>query len=288
MSVNWLCARRVPIAQVVGCAVLIGCTPADQVPLGPTIETDPAVPAMVTRGDIVSVLTVDGTVVATPELVVLAEEGGRVVWHTQLEPEDPVLAGEVVAWEGEAQRAAPVAGFLAEWLVPDGVVVHKGVPIVALRYAGFGVAAAVPPAEAYRLYDGATSARAQVTGGPGPTECEPLPVRGTGAAGSATEGMGEPKIEVLCALPEDIPAIAGSPAQLGLTTGERHDVLLLPAQAVAGAAGRGTVAKLVGGELVLVDVTLGITDGVDVEIIDGLAEGDEVWPYGPNLLPKVQ
>jgi membrane fusion protein, macrolide-specific efflux system len=248
--------------------------------------------AVVTRADITSVLTVDAAVRATPAYAVLAEVDGVVRHHPPLKPTTDLVAGEVVARQGEVMLTAPVDSFYVRAQVPDGVFVHAGTPIAVLRYAGFGATATVPPSAAYRLYEGATSARLQVTGGPGVTDCQPLPVA---PAADPLEPQADPpaggtsgaQMTVLCAVPAGSNLIDGSTGVLGLTTAERSQVLTLPAQAVAGADGHGRVVRRVDGGWVVTDVTIGVTDGVRVEIVDGLDEADEVWPYGPDLRPTL-
>lgn len=266
-----------------------GCSPEPPAIGAETVEPSEVAPAVVTRADIVSVVTMDATVVATPSFAVLAEEDG-IVHHAWFKLDTPVDAGQEVASQSDVALVTPVEGFVVERLVPDGVSVHRGVPVVLLRYAGFGATATVPVSAAYRLYDGPVTARLQVTDGPGPTECTPLPVATSSDPAEAAQpgddaDAGVPQMQVLCAIPHDTELIDGSRGVLGITTGERRDVLTLPLQAVAGAAESGTVVKLVNGEPVLTEVHLGISDGVRVEVVEGLDEGDEVWPYGPNLRP---
>jgi membrane fusion protein, macrolide-specific efflux system len=165
--------------------------------------------------------------------------------------------------------------------------VNARVPVVVLRYSGFGVAAEVPAVHAYRLYDGPGAAQAQVTGGPGPVPCVPVE-SARSAQDPPAPAEGGVALSVLCLLPDDARVIAGLSALLGLRTAQRDNVLILPVQAVAGQAGRGKVAKLVNGQPEVVEVELGVTDGVSVEIVSGLAEGDRVLANGPGLLPATE
>lgn len=270
--------------------VMAGCTAGGPPSLDyQGAEVTEVVPAVVSRGNIVSVLTIDAMVTATPQFVVTAPKDG-VVRHIKLLPDAAVAAGHVVAFQDGEELVAPADGFFVDWLVPDHVSVHAGVPIVAFRYVGFAAAATVPAEMAYRLYGGPASARVQITGGPGPTECQILPVAGEPDELGPPTGGGENSaavIPVLCAIPQGVEVYPGSAAVLGLNTAERQDVLLLPVQAVAGTAEHGTVAQLIDGAPVLREVTLGVSDGVNVEIVDGLVEGDQVLPYGPHLRPPV-
>jgi multidrug efflux pump subunit AcrA (membrane-fusion protein) len=274
-----------PVLTVVVMVVtLTGCT---NVPLdvgGAPPAPSEVAPAVVTRADVVSVLTVDAVIVATPTFAVLAERDG-VVRHVGIEPGAQINAGQAVATQDGEELRAPVDGFYVGREVPDGVFVHAGVTVALLRYAGFGATATVPPDAAYRLYGDPSGARLQVTGGPGPTGCVLLPVAATADDMDPGPATTDGQMSMLCAVPAGLRLIDGSVGVLALTTAERRQVLTLPAQAVAGTAGRGSVLRMVDGELVPVEVTLGVTDGVRVEILAGLDEGDQVWPYGPHLRP---
>lgn len=277
-----------PQIACLGVAVLVlaGCTP-DSPEIVQQVDFGEVAPVAVDRGPIVTVLAVDATVVATPEYVVPAARDGR-VFQVKLPDGVEVARGSVVAFQDGTELTAPVTSFFVEWLVPNQVTVHAGVPIATLRYVGFGVTGMVPVVEAYRLYDGPTTARVQIVGGPGPTECQPLPVAGEAPSAPPPDALpGPPSLMVLCVLPAGVRVHPGAPAVLGLTTAERTDVLRLPVQAVAGSDGRGTVTRVVDGEVELVEVVLGVSDGVYVEIVEGLAEGDEVYPYGPHLRPPI-
>jgi hypothetical protein len=64
--------------------------------------------------------------------------------------------------------------------------------------------------------------------------------------------------------------------KVAVVTGEARDVLILPVTAVAGESDQGYVTLLEDGRPVRRDVRLGLTDGLNVEIRAGLAEGDRV------------
>jgi membrane fusion protein, macrolide-specific efflux system len=273
--------RSIPLLAVLA---LAGCSGLSVDVGGAGPPPSDMAPAVVTRADVTSVITMDAIVAATPTFAVLAERDG-VVRHADLAPDADVRAGQVVATQDGAQLVSFVDGFYVDRHVPDGAPVHAGVPVALIRYAGFGVTAAVPPEVAYRLYDDPVRARVQITGGPGPTDCTLLPV--AVAAGEVLPGGSATgrQLTVLCAVSAGERLIDGSAGVLALTTAERRQVLTLPAQAVAGSSGRGEVLRMIDGDLVATEVTLGITDGVRVEIVAGLDEGDQVWPYGPHLRP---
>lgn len=263
-----------------------GCTPGATSADGLVPSAQPAEPVVVARRSIVSVLALDVVVQASPEFAVPSTTDGRVVMGTALREGTRLAAGDLVATVAGEPVRTPVDAVFVRWLVYPGMAVRAGIPVAVLRYGGFGVAGTVPIVSAYRVYAGPTSARVQLKGGPGPIGCTPVhPALEAQVPGADEEPSGLP---VLCLIEDDHAVTAGLPGLLGLTTGEREDVLALPNTAVAGEAGRGSVAKLVNGEPVVTEVELGITDGVYVEIVSGLEEGDEVLPYGPGLRVPVR
>lgn len=262
-------------------ALLMGCTGAPTVVLPPS--TSPASPVPVSRGTVTSVVTADAVVVPTPVYAVSAPVSGQIRHADGVNPGDALRAGQVVGWQGGVAVSAPVGGYFEQWLVPHGVTAHVNVPVALLRYSGFGVAGHVPPAHAYRAVSESVEARAQITNGPGPAACRLV------TAADAVGGVaGDGSLPVLCLLDVGVRAYPGLDATLALTTAVRRDVLVLPVTAVAGSADRGVVGLLVDGNVVPTEVGLGVTDGVMVEIVSGLHEGDLVMPYGPNLRPAIR
>ncbi|MEV6964969.1 hypothetical protein AB0M47_07610 [Hamadaea sp. NPDC051192] len=260
---------------------LAGCSaPTTPVP-GKASPLSPPEPVSVQRGDIVSVVALEGAVQATPEYVLWSARKAAVAAGKGVRPGRRVKAGDVIARQGSTVLKAPVAGYFVRWLVPLGVEVAARVPVAELRYQGFGVAASFPPELSYRVYGGPTSAQVQIANGPGPFGCALLP----SVQSPATDG---PRVAVLCAIPTDVAAFAGLKATIGVRTGERHGVLVLPASAVSSTADRGIVWKTTGGAYAETQVRVGITDGISIEIVSGLAEGDQVLPYPPTLSVTVR
>ena len=72
-----------------------------------------------------------------------------------------------------------------------------------------------------------------------------------------------------------------------ITATTRNDVLILPLSVIAGRQGTGLVTVITpNGERVETKVTLGVTDGANIEILSGLEEGDVVSATPPNLDPR--
>ncbi len=265
-------ATKALIGLVVCGILLSGCTEVSPKTSGTQASDGSAITVKVKPRNITSTVVVDSTVGAQPEffiesptrgVVTLREEvvtGGQVVEGTSL--------GEV---DGEA-ILAPASGTITDVSVDSGSTVAERVPLLAVAYEAFGVAVAVPVEQQYRLYDGAWSARVNITAGPSGQECLLVP----DAAPTAPPS-------VLCLLPKDAPVVSGLAAKVGLSTGGADNVLSLPLQAVSGRAGSGEVT-VVGpdGERSVVSVTLGISDGVYIEVV-GLEEDVEVLSLAPGV-----
>jgi len=81
--------------------------------------------------------------------------------------------------------------------------------------------------------------------------------------------------------PFDLPVRAGMTADVEIITASRENVLLVPLRAIQSVDGQAFVLRRVGrgqtpGGFERVPVTLGLTNDVDVEVINGLSEGDVV------------
>jgi multidrug efflux pump subunit AcrA (membrane-fusion protein) len=293
-AASWKVPYTRPAFVLIGMVLMLltgGCS--DGAPNGHTAPPAPSgSEAFVTvkRGTVVSVVTANGYVLPTPEYVLLSKVAGRVSFEKAITEGKVLAAGAIVARQSTEKLPSPTAGVFVRRLVDDGMLVEAGIPVAVLRYGGFGVHADLPAAQAFRMFDGPVSARAQVTGGPGPAACTIVESVGTsaGANSGQTEPAAAAPLTLTCLLEAGTRARAGLPAVVAINTGERANVLVVPARAVAGDAESGTVARIVGGRPVETRVKLGISDGVNVEIVSGVSEGDQLLPYGPNLRLPVQ
>jgi multidrug efflux pump subunit AcrA (membrane-fusion protein) len=88
---------------------------------------------------------------------------------------------------------------------------------------------------------------------------------------------------VKCRIPAEVTVFPGLTAEIIISGGFAENVLVVPTTAVEGTAGTGNVYFLLpDGTTELRPVTLGLTDGINVEIVEGLAEGDVILQFIPG------
>ncbi len=226
--------------------------------------------------DLTSTVVLHGTVVSTPQVAVPTLHSGEL--RRIAEAGDRVSAGEVIATVGDAEITSPASGVVASWLADDTVIVGTGITLAILSTAQLGVEVSVPVEDAYRMYSVPTEARASVESGPGGLDCTlaSAPVAGEAITEAGT-GVG-----FVCLLAPDVETMPGLTARVGIPTGTATNVMTLPVEAVDGATDSGTVTKVRDdGTYEATPVGLGITDGVRIEITQGLAQGDEVLAVVP-------
>lgn len=287
---------------------------------GPAVPTgwitDPVI--SVERGTIVNDVAVQGTVSADPAVPVkavavgtvdelFAQQGaavaqGDVLYDIKVEtPRDPV---ETTGPDGLVQISqpkpivtfekvlAPISGVLTSLTVLHGQVVAVGDATGSVAPPTFSVSGALQPAQQYRLLDRPTEATVTITGGPAPFVCTGLTIstptdpsgQGSGGqTGGGAEGATGAGTTVRCAVPADVTVFPGLTAALTIPAGTAENVLIVPTTAVDGGSGTGVV-YVVGaeGEHEERPVTLGLGDGMNVEVVTGLEEGEQILQFTPN------
>jgi membrane fusion protein, macrolide-specific efflux system len=248
--------------------------------------TVPRVPGrqtvQVVRRDIAVVTALDGVTVPLPTVRVLAPGAGTIRYVARLATNGEVRQGAALFRMGSEDVKAPVTARFERWLVPDDANVGSGVPVVELRYMGFGLVGSLPSTDSYRLLSGNLTATASIIGGPAGFRCPVLQVPSVKADSGATPSASP---VVMCAIPPDVRAFPDLKGQIAVTSGQVTNVLTLPVTAVSGAADRGEVSVVLDdGTVVIRQVGLGATDGAIVEITAGLEEGTRVLASPPPLM----
>jgi multidrug efflux pump subunit AcrA (membrane-fusion protein) len=289
-------------------------------PSAPPVDlASPVVP--VARGTVANTVTVQGTVVADPVVAVRATKAGTVRrllvepgdvvaqgaplleirWEEEREPvtsTDPGGNPTVTPqppWVRTAVVPAPAAGTVSAVDVLAEQVVAVGDRVGGISPGTLSVTASLTQDDRFRLLSPPSTAQVQVEGGPAPFPCGGLTL---GAPATDTGGAGDPGSPPVdpaappggqgggttarCSVPQGTTVFAGMAATVVVEAGLARDVLVVPVTAVQGSVQQGNV-WVVGpdGEPAQRPVTLGLTDGEQVEVRDGLAEGDEVLLFVP-------
>ncbi len=186
---------------------------------------------------------------------------------------------------------APATGTLSSFTALVGQQFAVGDPVGQIAPPAFHVSGSIPPEQLYRLIERPADAQVTINGGPAPFTCtglsitSPLPGTGTGGTGGTGTGggSGETGPTVRCAVPADVTVFAGLTAEIVIAGGVAENVLTVPITAVEGTAGTGNVYfVLPDGSTELRPVTLGLNDGSNVEVTEGLEEGDLVLQFIPG------
>jgi hypothetical protein len=284
----------------------------------PVSLESPQVP--VVRGTVQNTVTVAGTVVADPAVPVKATAAGTVrkllvaqgaavtagqgvlqvtvtterdpVTTTDADgnpvvtPQDPLVTTVAVP--------APTAGTLTTLGVLVDQVVAVGDAVGSVSPGTLSVTAPLTQADRFRLLTAPATADVTVQGGPAPFTCTGLTLGAPPAADStgtdpATDPATDPGTGTAtggttarCAVPPGTPVFAGMAASVAIQAGTATDVLTLPITAVQGSVQAGNV-WVVGedGTPVETPVTLGLTDGQQIEVTGGVGEGQSVLEFVP-------
>jgi multidrug efflux pump subunit AcrA (membrane-fusion protein) len=286
-----------------------GATGAPGVDLG-----SPQVP--VARGTVTNTVTVQGTVVADPAAVVKATAAGTVskVYVTAgatVAAGDRLLdvryeeeRGPVIGKDAEGNPTstpreplvktvpvtATVGGRIATFDVLKDQIVAVGDKVVTVSPGTLSVTAPLTQAEQFRLLTPPSTAEVTVTGGPAPFACTGLTLGAPQAEGDQASAGTDPMTgapitattTARCAVPAGVTVFSGMAASVAVQAGVATDVLVVPVTAVQGAVQAGKVwVPGADGTPEERAVTLGLTDGQQVEITGGVAEGEQVLEFVP-------
>jgi membrane fusion protein, multidrug efflux system len=283
-------------------------------PGAPTLElSSPPVP--VGRGTITNTVSVTGTVVADAAVSVKATAAGAVrrllvpqgaavsagqaLLEIRYEEQlDPVVGRDTEGNPTSTPRpprvrtatvTAPSAGRLSALDVLVDQIVAVGDKVGAISPGTLSVTATLTQAEQFRLLAPPATAEVEVQGGPAPFTCtglvldaaaasaEESPADGGGAQAPAAGGT-----TARCAVPAGVTVFAGMGATVRVQAGTAEDVLVVPVTAVQGSVQTGNVWVVADdGTEEQRAVTLGLSDGDQIEVREGLAEGEQVLQFVP-------
>ncbi|RWR21573.1 hypothetical protein D8Y23_03810 [Microbacterium enclense] len=273
-------------------AVMTG-TITNDVVITAAVSADPAVPLKSTAaGTVNRIFIAQGATVAQGDVIF------DVKVPIERDPADSVDA------EGKPKPAifryedveAPIAGTLSSLSVIEGQELAVGAAAGNVAPPSFSVSGSLEPAQQYRLLNRPGEASVTITGGPAAFTCTNLrittPLAGeqadtaptsgdTGSAGGAA-GSGT---TATCAVPGDVTVFARLAAEMTISGGIAENVLVVPTTAVRGAAQSGTVwVSTPDGAAEERAVALGLTDGSQVQITEGLTEGEQILEFAPGAM----
>lgn len=256
-----------------------------------TVSADPAVPLKSTAaGTVNKIFVAQGAAVAQGDVIF------NVKVPIERDPADSVDA------EGKPKPAifryedveAPIGGTLSSLSVIAGQEIAVGAAAGNVAPPSFSVSGSLEPAQQYRLLNRPGDASVTITGGPAAFTCTNLRIS-TPLAGSSAEdttsaaaggaGTAGSSTTATCAVPGDVTVFAGLAAEMTIAGGKAENVLVVPTTAVRGAAQSGSVwVSTADGATEERPVALGLTDGTQVQITEGLTEGEEILEFAPGAM----
>lgn len=290
---------------------------ASALPTGAVV--DPVIP--VARGDIANDVVLDAVVSADAAVPVkttaagtvnklYAQTGGAVAeGDTLFDVKVEIVRDPTSSVDAEGKPlpaafryvevSAPIAGTLSSLDVIAGQTVAIGEVAGHVAPPTFSVTGTLQPAQRYSLVNEPTEALVAIAGGPAPFTCTglaivtPLPGASAEAVGGAsgagvTTGTGSgasgaSSTTVTCPVPSEVTVFPGLAAQMTIAGGRAEGVLVVPTTAVRGGAQSGTV-WVVGEDGAPQEraVALGLGDGRQVQVTEGLTEGENVREFAPG------
>jgi multidrug efflux pump subunit AcrA (membrane-fusion protein) len=285
----------------------------------PVDLTSPVVP--VARGTVANTVTVQGTVVADATVPVRATKAGTVrrvlvepgdvvaqgdgVLEVRWEEErEPVAGTDADGNPTSTPRAplvrtatvpAPTGGTVTAVDVLVDQVVAVGDRVAGISSGSLSVTATLGQDDQFRLLAPPSTAQVEVQGGPAPFTCSDLTLGAPAATDDAGDdqggapvdpaaggGTGQGGTTARCRVPAGTTVFPGMAATVVVDAGVAEDVLVVPVTAVQGSVQQGNV-WVVGADGAQEQraVVLGLTDGDQIEVREGLAEGDSVLAFVP-------
>lgn len=253
-----------------------------------TIVADPAVPVRSTAGGVVRRVHVQ---------VGAAVEAGAALLDVTVTVESPPVtnADGTVTQPPPRTRTARVDATVPGTVTALDVLVDQdvsiGTEVATIGPGTFTVQAPLTQEQQFRLLAPPSAAEVTVPGGPAPFSCTDVRT-GLPSAAPPPPQQADPfapqttptGATVTCRVPGDVPAFAGLTAEVSLQAGVSTDVLVLPVTSVRGSVANGVVYAMADdGTQTQTPVVLGLTDGENVEIREGLAEGARVLQFVPGL-----
>lgn len=236
----------------------------------------------VVRGTITPTVSTQTTIVPAVPFIIFSPENG--IFNTAVELEEKITAGQIIGTVNGKELKSPVDGTITS-IAPSNESVPSNYPVAIVYYTGFALNVEADNFLSTLPEYAELKAKFQVYDGVGPTDM--IAVVSPAADENAFTGIVPQEGILQCLISQTVDVKSGQSATVVITATTRNDVLILPLSVIAGRQGTGLVTVITpNGERVETKVTLGVTDGANIEILSGLEEGDVVSATPPNLDPR--
>lgn len=236
----------------------------------------------VVRGTITPTVSTQTTIVPAVPFIISSPENG--IFNTAVELEEKITAGQIIGTVNGKELKSPVDGTITS-IAPSNESVPSNYPVAIVQYTGFALNVEADNFLSTLPEYAELKAKFQVYDGVGPTDM--IAVVSPAADENAFTGIVPQKGILQCLISQTVDVKSGQSATVVITATTRNDVLILPLSVIAGRQSTGLVTVITpNGERVETKVTLGVTDGANIEILSGLEEGDVVSATPPNLDPR--
>lgn len=236
----------------------------------------------VVRGTITPTVSTQTTIVPAVPFIISSPENG--IFNTAVELEEKITAGQIIGTVNGKELKSPVDGTVTS-IAPSNESVPSNYPVAIVQYTGFALNVEADNFLSTLQEYAELKAKFQVYDGVGPTDM--IAVVSPAADENAFTGIVPQEGILQCLISQTVDVKSGQSATVVITATTRNDVLILPLSVIAGRQGTGLVTVITpNGERVETKVTLGVTDGANIEILSGLEEGDVVSATPPNLDPR--
>ena len=236
----------------------------------------------VVRGTITPTVSTQTTIVPAVPFIISSPENG--IFNSAVELEEKITAGQIIGTVNGKELKSPVDGTITS-IAPSNESVPSNYPVAIVQYTGFALNVEADNFLSTLPEYAELKAKFQVYDGVGPTDM--IAVVSPAADENAITGIVPQKGILQCLISQTVDVKSGQSATVVITATTRNDVLILPLSVIAGRQGTGLVTVITpNGERVETKVTLGVTDGANIEILSGLEEGDVVSATPPNLDPR--
>lgn len=236
----------------------------------------------VVRGTITPTVSTQTTIVPAVPFIISSPENG--IFNSAVELEEKITAGQIIGTVNGKELKSPVDGTITS-IAPSNESVPSNYPVAIVQYTGFALNVEADNFLSTLPEYAELKAKFQVYDGVGPTDM--IAVVSPAADENAFTGIVPQKGILQCLISQTFDVKSGQSATVVITATTRNDVLILPLSVIAGRQSTGLVTVITpNGERVETKVTLGVTDGANIEILSGLEEGDVVSATPPNLDPR--